>query len=143
MHFLSSVTRSASYRSGQATLSLVVLIGGISILTALSLSFLSISFLNIGSGFEAGERAFAVARAGVDDAILQLARNENDSRTSPRSYIISVGDFATFVEIVPNGNQALITSTATVLARTKKIQTLVSVNSVSGTVTQISTSLIQ
>jgi hypothetical protein len=62
---------------GQTALALVFVIGGIIVLFGTTLAFLAFSFLNSTYGFQAANRASALARGGVDDAMLQLLRNKN------------------------------------------------------------------
>ncbi|OGZ01035.1 MAG: hypothetical protein A2946_03290 [Candidatus Liptonbacteria bacterium RIFCSPLOWO2_01_FULL_53_13] len=125
-------------RRAQATLSLVMLIGGISVLMSVALSFLVSSFLNVGIGFEAGERALAAARAGNDDAMLQLVRNKDYSG----DYTFSVGSYAASVSVSQNTGEATIVSSSTVAGRTKKICTVASVNAETGLIAPVSSGLI-
>lgn len=128
-------------RRGQATLSFVILVGGIVALIGITVAFLATSFLNVGFGFDAGERALAVARAGNDDAMLRLVRDKNFAS----SYDVPVGAYTASVVVTqgaPAAGQATIVSSASVAARGKKIQTVVSVSATTGQVTLVSSTLI-
>lgn len=91
-----------SAQRGQATLSLVFLIGGIILLIAVTLAVLVASFLNSGYGFQASNRALAGAQAGMMDAYLQLVRN----RDFAGSYSFPNGSSTVAVTVTQNSPQA-------------------------------------
>lgn len=76
-------------KRGQATLSLVFLTGSIAVAVGVGLAFLVISFANSAFGFQAANRALAIASAGANDALLRLARNGAFLNTG---YCVTSGD---------------------------------------------------
>lgn len=129
--------------SGQAALSLVFLIGILIISMGAGLAFLSSSFLNSGYGFQAANRALAVALAGVEDALMQLARNKDFSAAS--AYTVPVGSDSASVTVTqgsPVSGQATISSSALVSFRQRKIQAVVSIDSTTGKVSVLSWQLV-
>jgi len=126
-------------RVGQATLSLVFLIGGIIIMVGVSMAFLVTSFINSGSGYQAANQALAAASAGLDDALIQLNRNKDFENIA--GYSVPVGNIVVQVAVVQNspaGGQVTITADATVNQRRRKIQAVAAVNSSTGQVDMIS-----
>ena len=124
---------------GQATLSLAILVGGTAILIGLTLAFLTISFTNSASGFQAANRALDIASAGAQDALLRLARDKTLSETA--GYEVQVGNHFAKVTIQNTSlvlNRALITSQATVGVAQRKIQVLAEVDKITGKVGVIS-----
>src|SRR5512140_2528746 len=74
-----------SERKGQVALSLVFLIGGISLLVAITLSLVAISFLNSTFAFQSANKAMALAVSGAEDALLRLTRDSTFRAASPYS----------------------------------------------------------
>lgn len=104
-----------------------------------SLTFVVLSFITSGYGFQSSNRALAVAAAGVDDAIIKLVRNKDFSAASP--YDVPVGTYTASVTVAQNtpvSGQATIVSTAAVAAYKRKIQAVVAVNPTTGQVHLIS-----
>src|SRR3990167_1538137 len=98
---------------GQAVLSFVFLIGVIIISIGATLAFLAASFLSSGYGFQAANRALALASAGVEDGLMQLARNKDFLPEAP--YSVPVGNDSASVTInqnTPASGQATIVSSA-------------------------------
>lgn len=129
----------AMANNGQATLALVLLIGGIITLIGVSLVFLVGSFINSGYGFQSSSRAFAVASAGVDDAIMKLVRNKDFYAASP--YDVPVGNYNASVTVAkdtPVSGKTTIVSTATVGAYKRKVQAIVAIDSYTGQVHLVS-----
>lgn len=128
-------------KKGQATLSLVFLIGGVALLIAVTLSLISISFLNSTFAFQAANRAMAMAISGADDAILTLDRNNTFSSSG---YAVCAADCAnvTVTRNTPMAGQTTILSTATVFASQRKIQIVVSINPLTGEVTMVSSTML-
>lgn len=125
-------------RNGQAVLSLILLIGGIIVLAGLNLAFLAVSFLNSSYGFQAAEKAQAVAASGAYDGLMQLARNKDFSSAG---YAVAVGsDSATVVvnKDQPAVGQTTIVSTATVSNRQRKVMAVMSRNTTTSQITLVS-----
>ena len=131
-----------TYRKGQATLSLAILVGGTAVLIGLTLAFLTISFTNSSSGFQSAERALAVASAGADDALLGLVRDKNFAYASPGyPLVVGTGGHKAMV-IVQNSspafNRVTITSQATVGVAQRKIEVIAEVDGDTGKMSVIS-----
>ncbi len=126
---------------GQAALSTIFLIGGIIVLFGTSLAFITLSFSNSSLGFQASNRAEALALGGVRDAEIQLLRNKDFSDSGycvpaastpcPSGYA-----FVTVTQGSPAVGKVSVTSEATVNLRRKKVQ---AIYVVSPTSTQVST----
>ncbi|MEK7212679.1 MAG: hypothetical protein AAB686_03300 [Patescibacteria group bacterium] len=122
-------------RSAQATLSLVFLIGGIIVLVGVSLSFLVITFITSGYGYQSSNRALAVASGGVDDALMRLARSKDFYSLSP--YNVQIGGYSASITVTSNSpiaGQTTIVSTANVAVYQRKIQAIVAVDAQTGQV---------
>lgn len=120
-------------RRSQAALSLVFLIGGIVVVVSVTIAFLVTSFISVSSGFEAAERAAAVASAGADDGLLQLLRNKAFSDTG--GYPVPLGSYSALVTVTqntPTAGQVTIISTATVLGNHRRVKVVVSVDETTG-----------
>ncbi|GEM_PF-527351 len=128
---------------GQAALSFVFLIGVIIISIGATLAFLAASFLSSGYGFQAANRALAVASAGAEDGLVKLVRNKDFSAPTP--YSVPVGNDSASVTVnqnTPASGQATIVSSATVSFRQRKIQVIVSIGSTTGKVDVVSWGLL-
>jgi uncharacterized protein (UPF0333 family) len=118
---------------GQTALALVFVIGGIIVLFGTTLAFLAFSFMNSTYGFQAANRASALARGGVDDAMLQLLRDKNFSNTGyciPYSSLPCPSDsvYVVVTQDMPIVGQATVTSEATVSSYRRKLEAIFSVN---------------
>lgn len=128
---------------GQAALSFVILIGVIIISIGATLAFLAASFLSSGYGFQAANRALAVASAGAEDGLMQLVRNKDFSAVTP--YPVPIGSDSASVTVAQNSpvsGQATVLSSATVSFRQRKIQVIVSVNGITSKVDVVSWGLL-
>ncbi len=128
-----------SGRRGQATLSLVFLVGGLIVLVGVSLAFLIISFISSGYGFRVSNQALSVAMAGAEDAVMQVVRDKDFS--SPSGYSVPVGSWSADVTVIansPSSGQDTITSASTISGYQRKIQVVVAVVSSTGQVDVIS-----
>ncbi len=128
-----------SGRTGQATLSLVFLVGGLIVLVGVSLAFIVISFISSGYGFRVSNQALSVAVAGAEDAVMRLVRNKDFS--SMGGYSIPVSGWTANVTVTPNSpvsGQDTITSAAVISGYQRKIQVVVSVVSSTGRVDVVS-----
>ncbi|HUZ92640.1 MAG TPA: hypothetical protein VNG29_01435 [Candidatus Paceibacterota bacterium] len=119
--------------SGQATLSTVLLIGGIIVGIGILLVFLALSFLNSSYAYRASARAESVAQSGVYDALVQLDR-DSSLTTSIYSYSLPVGSDTAMVSVTWNSSadQFTISSTATVALSTKTILAVTSADPTTG-----------
>lgn len=125
--------------TGQATLSLVFLVGGLIVLVGVSLAFLIISFISSGYGFRVSNQALSAAAAGAEDAIIQVVRNKDFS--SPSGYSVPVGSWTADVTVTPNSpasGQDTIVSAAVISGYKRKIQVVISVVSSTGQVDVVS-----
>jgi len=125
-------------RKGQAFLALVFLIGGIIAAIALTLAVIILSSLNTSYGTQASESAEAAATAGVEDALLQLARSNTFSK--PLGYTIQEGSTTATVTVnnPSSAGQATILSVATVSGHIRKISVVLAENSATGQASIIS-----
>lgn len=126
-------------RSGVAALPTLLLIGGI--ITGIATALTASVFLYVNStyGVNLTAKALAVAKSGVYDGALRVAR---DKTIVSSSYSLSVGDYTAQVTICQGGTQGcgttsgnfLISSVANILTRSKEMQAIVSVDSTTGLV---------
>jgi hypothetical protein len=124
-------------RRGQIALSTVILIGGVSIMIGVGIMVLVSSFLNSSYGYQAAERALAVAHSGSNDALLRLLRNKDLSGT----YTITLKDGTASVTVTQGSGSATIVSQAVVSGYKRKVRTMVSINPVTGEVSLLSSSI--
>jgi len=132
--------------SGQAFLSLVLLMGGAMLLIGLTLAFIATSFIDTGYGYQALTQAQAAAASGAQDALLQLDRNAGFGTTNGYVYTVSVGSSTATVTVTQNAPSAgLVTiySTATVANRTRNITVVASVNASTSQVAVVSSGITQ
>ncbi len=130
-------------RKGQTALSLVFLIGIVIVSIGATIAFLSSSFLSSGYGFQAANRALAIATAGVEDGLVKLIRNKDFSAGTP--YSVPVDNDSATVTVTQNSpvaGQATIISSGTALFRQRKIQVIVAINSTTSEVSVISWQLL-
>jgi hypothetical protein len=119
--------------TGQAILSLVLIVGGIVAFVSVTLAFIVLNFVNSSSGFVKANRALATASAGIQDATLRLVRNKDF--TSPTPYTISLGPYSAAVTVVqgsPNPGQVTVVSDAIVSFYERKVQAVFAVGSSTG-----------
>ncbi|MBI2033994.1 MAG: hypothetical protein HYT13_02765 [Candidatus Liptonbacteria bacterium] len=130
-------------KSGQAALSLVFLTGGIIVLIGLSLAFLAISFINSSFGFQSANKALAVASAGVNDALIQLARNKSFSGSYCVPSPCGPGNSSTTVsQNTPSPGLVTIESQASSFTSRRRIKAIVSISSTTTQVNLISWDLV-
>lgn len=135
--------RPAARPSGQALLALVFLIGGIILAAGIVLALIILSFVDTSYGFKASQTAEAAAVAGAEDALLQIARNNTFASTGYS--LVSGGTTATVVatQNSPSSGYITVLSTATVGNRTRKVNVVLSTNSVTGQASVVSWNEIQ
>ncbi len=117
----------------QAVLSLILLMGSIIVLIALSLIFLATSFVNSAYGFIAAQRAEALAASGIYDALVRLDR-EGTSLALASSSVPMGSDtiILTVAQNSPSAGIATITSSASVSNRKRTITATVSISTSTG-----------
>jgi len=125
---------------GQAFLSMVFFIGGIMLVTGITMAVIAAAFIDSGYGAQAADNAETAAFAGIEDAMLQLARNSELTGGGQVQYALASGNyFATVTVGVPTGaGLVTVVSTATVSSRMRKVQAVLSVNPATGQVAVVS-----
>ena len=120
--------------AGQAALSTIFIIGGIAVFAALTMAFLALSFLNATASVQAGNRAEEVAAAGLNDALMKLARNWSYATTS---FTVPVDIYTATVQITntTSTGQVTILSTGVVSNNIRKIQAVATIVTSTGEVT--------
>lgn len=123
---------------GQTALSLVLIIGAVITIVGSTLAFLIFSFLNSSFGYQAAQRANAVATAGVEDALLRLVRNKDFGDTA--GYSVALGSDAATVSVTqnPGASLAYVSSSAVVSYRRRTLQVIVSITTSTGQVSVVS-----
>jgi hypothetical protein len=140
-----SMKNESDSKKGQTALSLVFVIGGIIVLFSVTLALLALSFLNSTYGFQAANRAAALAEGGVNDAMLQLLRDKDFSSAGyclPYSATLPCPTGYAHIVVTqdtPEEGKVTVTSDVTVLRYERSIEAVFSVNATSGLV-QIITS---
>ena len=109
--------------SGQATLSFIILVGGVILEMAIAGSFITYLLSASGLGERLSFRALAVAEAGIRDAEEAITRNKDLGSTS---YSFSLGSDTATVFISQNASNPTsyvytITSTGTASTRERKL----------------------
>lgn len=116
---------------------MVLFIGGIVLISGITMALVAATFIDSGYGSEAVDNAEAAATTGVEDAFLQLIRNSPN--ISPGSYSVSSGNYSANVTVsAPASGVVTVLSVATANNRTRKVQALFYVNQATGQVTTIS-----
>lgn len=126
-------------RHGQATISLVLLIGGIATAVVIAIALIAVSMIGTGFAADQQQRARAAAMAGIDDAAIRLARNPNDAG----SYTVTAGTISTSVTIAantPSAGFATITSQATSGVRRSRLTAVYSFDGITKVPTLVSLS---
>lgn len=142
MHFLNSKSSILTSRLfGQAALSTILLLSGIIVFAGVALGALSLSFLNASGGFQNSNRARVVAEGGIEDALLQLARNKSFSNTG--GYCVPLGCGAdsalvTVTQDTPSIDRITVLSTATVLLYRVRTQAILAIDRESGAFSLVS-----
>ena len=126
-------------QNGQAALSLVFLISILITLMGVTLAFLVISFMNSSYGFQAAQRALAIASVGAQDALIRLDRDK-DFNPLPNPYTVTAPSMlppctggcdasVTIVRDSPSPQLVTVTSWAIVSSYKRTVQAIVSVAS--------------
>jgi hypothetical protein len=130
MFFYKTIKINMKKSNGQAALSTMLVIGGLISLIALTLIVVIFSYISSSYGFQYSQKAFAVANAGADDALIQLIRNK--SFENQTGYSVNVSNDIATVQVVqnsPQSGQVTIISTANVLNYKSKVKVVVSIDS--------------
>jgi hypothetical protein len=119
---------------------LIFVIGGVIVLFAVTLALLALSFLNSTYGFQAANRAAALADGGVHDVMLQLQRDKDfESAGYCLPYSATLPCPSGQVQIVVTQGTPIVgnvtaTADVTVLRYRRRVQAVFSVNASSGLV---------
>lgn len=122
---------------GVAALPTLLLIGSIIFGIAVALTSSLFLYINSSYGVNLSLKALSVAKSGIYDGAMKVAR---DKTIVSSSYTLPVGNYSALVTICQGGTSGcsatsgnfLISSTATVLTRSKEMQATVSVDNVTG-----------
>jgi hypothetical protein len=121
---------------GQATLSFILLVSGVILEVAIAGSFVAYFFSASGYGERVSARALAAARAGLEDAEIQVARNKEYGGGSTVNYSFAVGDDVADVMVsrTTEGNSYLfiITAVGTAFTRERQLVATMVVDQTSG-----------
>ena len=112
--------------AGQAALSTILIIGGIIMLFGISIALITISFTNSTLGFQASNRALAIAMGGIRDAELQLLRNPSFSDAgycmpAANTPCPSSSTLVIVLQNTPSTGQVTVTSDASIQRRRRKV----------------------
>lgn len=134
-------------RAGQTALSMTFLLGGIIVAVAVTLAFIVFSFLNASIGFERSTRAFVIASAGVDDALLRLARNKDFADAGycvPEDTLPCDDGFATVAvtQDAPSLDHVTILSEATASRYKRKIEAIAVITASTSEISLVSRKLL-
>jgi hypothetical protein len=126
-------------RSGQATLSFILLVGGIVLEVAIAGSFATYFLSSSGLGERLSARAFTTAEAGIRDAQMRITRNKEFAQSGPVSYSIGVGIDGVSVDVsrstLDSTNYVFTaTSTGTAVSRSRRLVAVLVVNRETGLV---------
>lgn len=119
-------------KKGVSTLPTMLLLGGIIIEIAIASAFLTYYFNVTNFSSRLAAEALAAARAGIDDAIIQVIRNKNFT-AYPDPYIVTVsgGKIASVTvcrdTCVGSGKDQVV-STASILNKRSKVEAILSVS---------------
>lgn len=122
---------------GQATLSFILLVSGVILEVAIAGSFVAYFFSASGYGERVSARALAAARAGFEDAQIQIARNKEYGGGSTVQYSFSVGDDTVTVTVTrttvdANTYRYRITAVGTAFTRERRLAGVMTVDRTTG-----------
>lgn len=105
-------------RSGQATLSFILLISGLILEVAIAGTFVTYFFSSSALGERLSARAFAVANSGIRDAQMRIARSKDFSGT----FSLQLGSDSAAVSVVraTQGSNYVYTITSLGIAGTRE-----------------------
>lgn len=122
---------------GQASISLVLLVGGIASAAIITIATVAIGAIASGYGADHLQRARGAAMAGIDDGQLRITRDPGDSG----GYSLTAGSSTVSVSITQNAPSpgfTTISSSASSGFRTVTLAGVYSVDPVTGIPTQVS-----
>lgn len=124
-----------------AALATMLMISGIIVEIAIAGTLLSFVFIRSGLSSRLTAEASIVARAGIQDALLRLARDKDLST----QYVLTVGSYSTTVGVTRDNDcttgftgRTCITSSSVALTSKKKFQAITAVDVTTGEVRVIS-----
>lgn len=126
-------------QAGVAALPTLLLISGIIAVITTALTASVFLYVNSTYGVNLSLKALSVAKSGIYDGMMKVTR---DKTIVSSSYSLPVGNYSATVTICQGGTQGcdttagnfLISSVANILTRSKEMQAIVSVDSVTGLV---------
>ena len=122
-------------QKGQATLSLVLLIGGIAFAISITLALSALSSISVGFGADAQQRARGAALAGVEDAALRLARNPGFSSLGYSVPLETASASVVVTQGVPSASQVTVVSNASAGSRDSELSAIFAIDPLTGIAT--------
>lgn len=124
---------------GQASISLVLLIGGIASAVIVTIALIAIGAIAAGFGADQQQRARGAAMAGIEDGVLRLTRNPADSG----SFTVFTSNATATVTIsqnTPSAGLAAISSQASAGVRRVTLYGVYAIDPATGIPTPVSLS---
>lgn len=109
-------------------LPMILALGFIILVVVLAMSTTSFVEVNMGSSQKKADEAFFISNAGISDAFMKISRNKSYSSAG---YELGLGNGTTTVVVeldTPSSGKSRITSTGVVSNTTRKIQSVVSID---------------
>jgi hypothetical protein len=137
-NLLAGRRKRGSCSAGQATLSFILLVSGVVLEVAIAGSFVAYFMNAAGFGERLAARALAAARAGVDDAMLQVVRNKELVTAGTSAYAFSMGGDTASVLISRTSDSGAgtyiysVASTGVAGSRERKLVARIVVNQTNG-----------
>lgn len=130
-------------RRGIAVLPVMILIGAIIVEIAIVGGILAFYGSTSNLAIRASQEALFTARSGVEDALIKIVRNKGFTAATPYAVSVNSGIATTTASITvivssTNAAQKIIVATSSVMNRTKTVQAVVNIDSVSGKVDIVS-----
>lgn len=122
---------------GQASISLVLLIGGIASAAIITIALVAIGAIATGFGADQQQRARSAALAGIEDGVLRLTRNPEDSG----SFSVFAGNATATITITqdsPAAGQVSVTSQAVSGIRRSTLHAVYAIDPATGIPTPVS-----
>lgn len=116
------------------------------IIIGATLTFVVVSFLNSTYGFRDANQALALAESGVQDAMLQLARNKDFANAGycvPNTGCGTGTATVVVTQNAPASGQVTIISSASTNNRQKKVRAIISIATSTGEVDLLSWEILQ
>ncbi|MEI6479396.1 MAG: hypothetical protein WCO21_01010 [bacterium] len=125
-----SIKRANQKRSGQATLSFILLVSGLVLEIAIAGTFVTYFSSISALGERLSARAFTVASSGIRDAQMRLTRSKNFTG----QFTLQLGSDSAIVNIARTSNIYTVTSVGVAGTRQRKFVATIVVDQVSGAV---------